>query len=196
MEIKPYEKNAKKHPKEQLYKIACSIRDFGWRQPMVVDSDGVIIVGHGRWYAYERYAKEMNLPEPRVDVAKDLTPEQVHTYRLADNLVVSQEYDMDIVNAELAAVPLGFEPYQAMLAFDTVGEQEKKDEEKGHLNDEGLANYIKNSIRQVVCLYAQTEYTELMEKCEVLLKHYGLETNSELFAKLVNEAHENHTAKA
>jgi len=48
MEIKPYTKNAKKHPEKQLKQIAESIREFGWQQPIVVDKDNEIIVGHGR----------------------------------------------------------------------------------------------------------------------------------------------------
>ena len=46
-EVKPYPKNAKKHPAEQIANIAESIRQFGWTQPIVVDEDGVIIIGHG-----------------------------------------------------------------------------------------------------------------------------------------------------
>jgi len=49
--VRPYEKNAKKHPKDQVAHIAASLRRFGWKQPLVVDSDGVIVVGHGRYFA-------------------------------------------------------------------------------------------------------------------------------------------------
>lgn len=47
-EIKPYERNAKTHPKKQIEQIAASIREFGFNQPIVLDLKGVIIVGHGR----------------------------------------------------------------------------------------------------------------------------------------------------
>lgn len=50
-EIKPYPKNAKLHPAEQVELIAKSIKRFGWQQPIVVDKDHTIIVGHGRWLA-------------------------------------------------------------------------------------------------------------------------------------------------
>ena len=49
IEIKPYRKNAKKHPKKQIGQIAASIEKFGFNQPIVVDKDNVIIVGHGRF---------------------------------------------------------------------------------------------------------------------------------------------------
>lgn len=46
-EITPYERNAKKHPEEQVEHIANSIREFGWQQPLVVDKDNVLVIGHG-----------------------------------------------------------------------------------------------------------------------------------------------------
>ena len=61
--------------------VAASLREFGFRQPIVVDDDGVIIVGHTRWKA----AKKLGLAKVPVHVAKDLTPEQVKAYRIADN---------------------------------------------------------------------------------------------------------------
>ena len=50
-EIKPYEKNAKKHPDKQVIQVAASIQEFGFNQPIVVDKNNVIIVGHGRYLA-------------------------------------------------------------------------------------------------------------------------------------------------
>ena len=69
MEIKPYAKNSKKHPDSQLKLIAKSIKEFGWQQPIVVDKNNEIIVGHGRWFAYEKYKNEMSLPEPEIKKA-------------------------------------------------------------------------------------------------------------------------------
>ena len=48
-DIKPYPKNAKEHPEKQIKQVANSIREFGFNQPIVVDKDGVIVVGHGRY---------------------------------------------------------------------------------------------------------------------------------------------------
>lgn len=94
--ITPYGKNGKKHPEKQLKQIAESIREFGWQQPIVVDKDGVIIVGHGRWAAYLKYG----LSEPPIQVA-DLTEEQAKAYRLADNKLNESEWDMELVIEEL-----------------------------------------------------------------------------------------------
>ena len=79
-EIKPYRKNAKKHPDKQLKQIANSLKEFGWQQPIVVDKDNEIIVGHGRWMAYEKYKEDFNLPEPEIKVADKLTKKQVQAY--------------------------------------------------------------------------------------------------------------------
>ena len=78
--IKPYIKNAKKHPKKQVEQIAKSIEEFGFNQPIVVDKDNVVIVGHGRLEA----AKLLGLTDvPTTTV--DLTEEQAKAYRLADS---------------------------------------------------------------------------------------------------------------
>src|SRR3990167_7429582 len=94
--IKPYEKNAKKHPSKQVEQIANSIKEFGFNQPIVVDKQGVIIVGHGRYEA----AKALNLPTvPTLEL--DLTEEQAKAYRLADNKLNESEWDMGLAIEEL-----------------------------------------------------------------------------------------------
>ena len=70
--IKPYEKNPRIND-DAVAPVVQSINDFGFRQPIVVDPDGVIIVGHTRWKA----AKQLNLAEVPVHVATDLEPEAV-----------------------------------------------------------------------------------------------------------------------
>lgn len=96
MDIKPYPKNAKTHPDSQLKQIADSVKQFGWQQPIVVDQEGTIIVGHGRWEAYKKY----NLPEPPIQVAT-LNKEQTKAYRLADNKLNESNWDMGLVIEEL-----------------------------------------------------------------------------------------------
>ena len=104
MEIKPYSKNPKKHPDSQLKAIAKSIKEFSWQQPIVVDKEGVIIVGHGRWFAYEKYKDEMNLPEPEIKQASNLTKQQVKAYRLADNKLNESDWDIGLVLEELKSL--------------------------------------------------------------------------------------------
>lgn len=52
--LHPYERNAKQHPDDQVEHIANSIREFGFRQPIVVDADNVVVIGHGRLMAAEK----------------------------------------------------------------------------------------------------------------------------------------------
>lgn len=79
-DITPYENNPRQN-EGAVDAVAASIREFGFRQPVVVDQQGVIVVGHTRWKA----AKKLGLDEVPVHVARDLTPEQARAYRLADN---------------------------------------------------------------------------------------------------------------
>lgn len=94
--IKPYHKNAKKHPKKQVQQIADSIKEFGFNQPIVVDKKNIIIVGHGRYEAAKLLGLKM-VPVLKVS----LTEKQAKTYRLADNKLNESDWDMDIVIDEL-----------------------------------------------------------------------------------------------
>lgn len=93
----PYERNVKKHPPEQVGKIAKSITDYGWDQPIVVDADGVIIKGHGRRLA----ALKLALKKVPVLVRADLTPDQVRAARLADNRAGVGDIDTELFRVEL-----------------------------------------------------------------------------------------------
>jgi DNA modification methylase len=100
-EIIPYHKNAKKHKDSQVKKIANSIAEFGFNQPIVVDSNNVIIVGHGRYLA----AKKLGMPTVPV-MELDLPEDQVKSYRLADNKLNESDWDMDLVIEELKGMSL------------------------------------------------------------------------------------------
>lgn len=79
-EVEPYERNPRNND-SAVEATANSIKEFGWQQPIVVDKNNVIIVGHTRL----RAAKKLGLDKVPVLVAKNLTDEQVKAYRLADN---------------------------------------------------------------------------------------------------------------
>lgn len=100
-DIFPYGKNAKKHPDKQVQAVANSIREFGFNQPIVVDKNCVIIVGHGRFLA----AHLLGLTEVPV-LELDLTEEQAKAYRLADNKLNESEWDMQLVIEELKSISL------------------------------------------------------------------------------------------
>ena len=111
-QIKPYEKNAKQHEKKQLLQLAKIVAEVGWRQPVLVNQDGVIVVGHGRWYAWKEFGDKMHLPPIWViddkgsaihggPSDKPLSPEQETTYRLADNKLNESKWEMGLVIDEL-----------------------------------------------------------------------------------------------
>src|SRR5450759_15256 len=76
-----YERNARKWSASAVAKVGASLREYGWRQPVVVDSAGVIVIGHLRRTA----AKAIGLTECPVHVASDLIPAEIHVLGLADN---------------------------------------------------------------------------------------------------------------
>lgn len=96
--VTPYEKNPRKIPKEAVEKVAASIKEFGFKQPIVVDKDMVIIVGHTRLLA----AKKLGYETVPVLVASDLSPEKARAYRLADNKTNEfTDWDFDTLQEEL-----------------------------------------------------------------------------------------------
>ncbi len=95
--IQPYQKNAKEHPKKQIAQIAASIKRFGFNQPLVIDKNNEIIVGHGRWLA----AKELGLKEVPYIRLENLTEKEIKAYRLADNKLNESEWNMDLAIEEL-----------------------------------------------------------------------------------------------
>lgn len=100
-DIQPYPANAKAHPDSQVKQIVNSIKEFGFNQPIVVDTKGVIIVGHGRYLAAHLLGLE-NVPVLEVN----LTEEQARAYRLADNKLNESEWDMEVVISELKELSL------------------------------------------------------------------------------------------
>jgi len=99
-EIKPYPKNAKKHPADQVEIIANSIKEFGWTQPIVLDKDNEIIIGHGRLLA----AKKLKLKEVPYLKFETLTAEQVKALRLADNKTNESGWDLGLLDYELGNI--------------------------------------------------------------------------------------------
>jgi DNA modification methylase len=96
--VKPYDRNPRVND-GAVDAVAASIREFGFRQPIVVDSDGVIIVGHTRWKA----AQKLGLAKVPVHVATDLSPEQIKAYRIADNKTNElADWDETLLPLELA----------------------------------------------------------------------------------------------
>ena len=93
----PYSNNAKKHPEEQVKKIASSIKNYGWDQPIVVDGENEIIKGHGRLQA----AELLGLDEVPVITREDLTEAEAKASRIADNKTAESAWIDEALETEI-----------------------------------------------------------------------------------------------
>ena len=114
-DLHPYVENPRSISQEAVDKVAASLLEFGWRQPVVIDGEGVIVVGHTRWMA----ARQLGWEQGPVHVAEDLSKDQIRAYRLADNKVGEfTEWDMTLLETELDMIAIsdvdieitGFDP--------------------------------------------------------------------------------------
>ena len=95
----PYARNARKIPQGAIDKVAASIREFGWRQPIVVDSDRVVVAGHVRLLA----AGQLGEKKVPVHVTTGLTPGQIQAFRLMDNRSHEETgWDLELLGLEMA----------------------------------------------------------------------------------------------
>ena len=120
IEITPYEKNPRKNDEAVEY-VANSIKEFGFKVPIVIDKNGVIVAGHTRYKA----AQELGLEKLPCVIADDLTDEQVKAFRLADNKVGElAEWDFGLLDEELDGI---FDINMSEFGFD-LGEDISPDE--------------------------------------------------------------------
>ena len=132
--IKPSEKNAKVHTGKQVEQIANSIRLFGWKQPVVLDKDNVVIIGHGRLQA----AKILKLTTVPCVYAENLSEDEVKALRLADNKLNESEWDMSYLEKELAEIS---EVDMTDFGLDLNDEWFKRSESDGKARQEGNDEY-------------------------------------------------------
>ena len=126
----PYIRNPRKN-ENTIEKVTASIHEFGFRQPIVVDAENVIIAGHTRYEA----AKRLQLSKVPVHVAKGLTEQQVKAYRIADNRVgQDSEWDYDLLKLEIEELAkpelTGFEDFEISdilkeINFDPTSQDEQ-----------------------------------------------------------------------
>ena len=128
--LKPYDKNAKKHSSEQINAVAESIKQFGFVQPVVIDKDKTIVIGHCRVLA----AKRLKMAEVPCVLVDELTQEQVNALRLADNKTNESAWDIGLLNESMLDVgdidmtAFGFDYAQENEAIEDDYEPEIPDE--------------------------------------------------------------------
>ncbi len=166
-ELIMYENNPKIHTDEQIDKIAKSIElTKGLRQPIVIDKDNVIVVGHGRVQA----AMQLGYETVPCELADDLTDEEIRAYRLIDNELAKGESDLDLLEQELAS----FNDIDMGEFFDDEEiETESDDINANNRSQRKEANYSENISIIIDCdddEQAEQIYNQLIEdgyKCRI-----------------------------
>ena len=96
--IKPYENNPRKLSEQAIEKVAMSLKEYGFRQPIVVDKNMVIVVGHTRF----RASKKLGLKQVPISIIDNLSEEQINSYRIADNRTAEEsEWDNELLKMEI-----------------------------------------------------------------------------------------------
>ncbi len=159
--LKPYSNNAKNHPDEQVELIANSIKAFGFRTPIVVDENFVIIQGHGRRLA----SLSLGLKTVPCVIADDLSKEQVKMLRLADNKVAESDWDLETLDFELLDLSDDFNIGDFGFGFDEEWDSDIE-EPSGDAHTDGIDGSLKIS-----CNIDDTE--SLKEFLEVAIHKKG-----------------------
>lgn len=134
-DLKPYAKNAKKHPKKQIEKIANSIEAFGMNDPIGIwGKDNLIVEGHGRLEALKQLGYD-EVPCIRLD---HMTDEERRAYTLAHNKVAESDWDFDLLNEEIDNI-LSFDMED--FGFEFVDEEKNKKDTQNKV--EGILNLNK-----------------------------------------------------
>lgn len=135
-EVIPYEKNPRKNDEAVKY-VAESIKEFGFKVPIIIDSNNVIIAGHTRLKA----SKKLGYKEVPCIIADDLTPEQIKAFRLADNKVGEMaEWDLDLLNEELEdIIDINMEDFGFDLNLDFEDKEVEEDDFEVEVPEEPVA---------------------------------------------------------
>lgn len=158
-DVKPYKDNAKIHDQSQVEKIAASIKQFGWDQPIVVNKKKVIIKGHGRYEA----AKFLKMKEVPCLIV-DLSPDDEKASRIADNRVAESEWDDEKLKGEIESLDgnydldlLGFDKGEIDILLQ--GWVSDLDDDNDHLNEDDLQQKPEKE-HYVVCPECKHKFQE------------------------------------
>lgn len=201
-EIIPYEKNPRKNDKA-VDQVIKSIKEYGFKNPIIIDENNVIIAGHTRHKA----SKKMGMTFVPVIQVTDLTEEQKKGYRIADNRTSEfAEWDMDLLKFELKELEVftGFEFGTEVMArketeginvYDTINKDNKKDEtneeiiidQDGKSPKELYESYMNSQVRQIILIYDGSEYKKVIEYLKELQIIHNVNNNSDCLIKLLKE---------
>ena len=183
----PYAKNSRTHSEAQIAQIAASIKEFGFRNPILVDGTGVI-AGHGRLLA----ARKLNLAKvPTIDCS-DLTEPQKKAYIIADNkLAMNAGWDSELLAIEMEELLKG--NFNLELLGFTEGELDElldttpQEAELGLLPDEKLDNFLNGDTKILRLAYDEQEFESVVNALQELQKEMEVKDFSTIVMALVLE---------
>lgn len=162
-ELKPYKNNAKKHGKEQVEQIAHSIKEFGFVQPVVLDKNDCVIIGHGRILG----AKKVGLKTVPTIKKEDLTEAQVKALRLADNKLNESNWDSKLLEQELDELIDNMD--MGLFGFELLSDSELEEEIEKEVNfktkEKHLVIVSCKSVKETK--QVQKEIEQLGYKCDI-----------------------------
>lgn len=198
-EIKPYEFNPRKNEKA-IEKVAASLREFGWKQPIVVDEQNVVLAGHTRLAA----AISLSYQVAPVVVAEGLTDAQKAAYRIADNKTAEySEWDKDLLQKEFARlIELDADLTSTSFSLEDIAgfsedflewdDDDDFENEESEASEENLLGELNSAHVKMVLIYLNTETEPVFrEMSEKLQEHFGTENLSDTIYKVVEDAHKN-----
>lgn len=152
-ELKPYKKNAKKHPKEQVERIANSIKEFGFTQPVIIDKNNYVVAEHGRILG----AKKAGLKQVPTVMLEDLTEEQIKAYRLVDNKLNESDWDFGLLDEELGMLSEDIDMELFGFEFDEIKEEEQKKKVEFEIKEKYEVHIICKDEKQMEQVYNKTK---------------------------------------
>lgn len=183
----PYAKNSRTHSEAQVAQIAASIKEFGFRNPILVDGTGVI-AGHGRLLA----ARKLNLKQvPTIDCS-DLTEAQKKAYIIADNkLAMNAGWDGELLALEMEELLKGNFDLQILgfteTELDELLDTTPQEAELGLLPEEKLDNFLNGDTKILRLAYDEQEFESVVNGLQQLQKELETEDFSTIVMALVLE---------
>ena len=162
-DLVPYENNPRNNDGAVEY-VANSIKKFGFKVPLVVDKNNVIVTGHTRYKA----SKQLGLKEVPCIIADDLTDKQIQAFRIADNKTNDMaEWNDDLLAVELKDVlddidmtDFGFGDFELSMLIDDM-EPEKYDDDLIKQYSENADDFLTN--KRIIITYKTPEETEFLK---------------------------------
>jgi hypothetical protein len=191
----PYAKNAKKHSDEQITSIAGQIAAFGFDQPIVVDSQMVIIKGHGRREA----ALRLGIETVPVIVRGDLDEYQAMAARIGDNKVAESTWDIDLLHFDVGTLSMqnfdmkltGLSDEDLSGIMKAVDATDIFSEDRMESTKEKREDFENSDIRQIVLICDPPTFETMMGRFDTAMKEMGVETTIEVVQKLFEMYDEN-----